>query len=71
MYHSKKWWSRGVAVKQPFVCMKNINEAGHRALNKTLAVDLIVTVRNPADCVDATFPAPSCILVFSRFDVGA
>ena len=33
------------------------NEAGHRALSKTLAVDLLVT--------DATFPAPCCILVFS------
>ena len=36
-----------------FLCMKN--EAGHRALSKTLAVDLLVTVRNPAVCVDATF----------------
>ena len=41
------------------------NEAGHRALSKTLAVDLLVTVRNPAVCVDATFPASCCILVFS------
>ena len=44
------------------------NEAGHRALSKTLAVDLLVTVRNPAVCVDATFPAPCCIMVF---DCGA
>ena len=40
-------------------------EAGHRALGKTLAVDLLVTVINPAVCVDATFPASCCILVFS------
>ena len=40
-------------------------EAGHRALGKTLAVDLLVTVINPAVCVDATFPASCCTSVFS------
>ena len=47
------------------------NEVGHRALSKTLAVDLLVTVRSPAVCVDATFPALCFILVFSRLDCGA
>ena len=43
----------------------SLYEAGHRALGKTLAVDPLVTVINPAVCVDATFPVSCCILVFS------
>ena len=50
------------------------NEAGHRALSKTLAVDLLVTVRNPAVSVSVLTPLslhPAAFWVFSRFDCGA